>query len=87
METSGGNVLSFERTWPDGFNLEISGGSPVWFRTNSRDQANTDYQDDAYITTPFGSALPDVGDVIMRVEEVSGSGTIDLFAELEYDTL
>ena len=50
---------------------------------------NTAWQNDTALASPIGDSTskPGEGDLVMYVEEVSGSGTIDFLVAVEYDTI
>ena len=53
---------------------------------------NTAWQTDVGLASPVGAASgetgkPGAGDLVMYVEEVSGTGTIDFLVAVEYDTI
>ena len=71
--------------------LGIVGGAAVSFVTNQSEVTNTAWQTDVGLASPVGAAggatgKPGVGDVVVRVEEVSGAGTIDFVLSADYDT-
>ena len=80
-----GSGRDIETVYPAGLNARIESGAPVFFRTNLSEADNTNWQNDAYLTAPPGSAIPEVGDIVALVDEISGSGTLEGTIEIEYD--
>jgi len=70
----------------------IEDDAPVHFVTAAQQAGNTNWQTDTGLGSPAGAAggdtgKPGPGDVVMWVEEVSGSGTIDFSVAVHYETL
>jgi hypothetical protein len=79
---------------PDGMDLTVNaataGSETLRFvLTNSSQAGNTNWQTDTGLASPAGAAAgatgkPGAGDLVMWVEEVSGTGTIDFFITAIY---
>ncbi len=63
---------------PEGLNCRIISDAPVYFVTNQEQAGSTDWQNDVTIASSTGTAVASgVGDIVVWVEEVSGTGNID----------
>ena len=58
-----------ERTPPGGVNLKVVGGVPAYLLTNHKLEGDTLIQNDVYLVSPAGSAIPAVGDLVLYMEE------------------
>lgn len=92
LQASGNPTDSTDRfaqqiSYPSGLNTYVVGGALQQFVTNIQQAGHTNWQNDVYRTSPAGTVQPAVGDIVMWVEEVSGTGTIDFFVSIDYDTL
>lgn len=81
-----------ELEFPDGLNLKVSNGSLVSILTNSQQADSSNWQNDTGLLSPAGAGggstgRPGVGDLVVWVEEVSGTGTIDLWIGAHYRTI
>lgn len=74
--------------WPEGLDLEISGGAPVMGVSNVGHSANVIWQTDVALDSPIGDAsnAPGAGDLVMFVDETGGTGTISLSVTVHYIT-
>lgn len=74
--------------WPNGLDLEISGGALVKGLSNSGDSADADWQTDVALDSPLGDGLsaPGAGDLVMLVSETGGTGTLSITVTAEYIT-
>ncbi len=69
----------------DGINLHIQGGAGLNYVTNQTQAGHTNWQNDTNRVSPVGSTTkPGVGDLVVWVEEVSGTGTIDFILSAVY---
>ena len=69
-------------------NLEIVSGALTHVVTNQQQAGNTNWQTDANLTSPVGATTKSgVGDLVVWVEEVSGTGTLDFILSADYETL
>ena len=72
---------------PQGLNLAVVSGATPFLTTNLTTADDSTYDGNVGITGPGDdSTLPAAGDVILYVEEVSGTGTIDFSILGIYDT-
>jgi len=76
---------------PEGLNLAISSGALVYLVTNQAQNDNVTWQTDTGLASPVGAGggttgKPGAGDLVMWVEEVSGTGTIDFHVVALYET-
>lgn len=53
--------------------------------TNVSQAGHTNWQNDVYLTSPGGSAIPEVGDLVLWIEEVSDAGGVDVAIGVDYD--
>jgi hypothetical protein len=71
---------------PDGVNCKIASGAATYIVTNQQQAANGNWQNDTNRASPVGSTTkPGVGDVVVWVEEVSGTGTLDFVLSAIYE--
>jgi len=71
---------------PDGINCKVSSGSMPYFAGNQSQADNSNWQNDTNRTSPVGTTTKvGVGDVVVWVEEVSGTGTIDFSLTAHYE--
>ena len=71
---------------PQGVNCLITGGATSHFATAQTQADNVSWQNDTNRTSPVGATTkPGVGDLVVWVEEVSGSGTLDFVLSAIYD--
>ena len=87
METSVGGVISLDKFWRAGLNLRIDDEDTPFVITNLTDAGQTTWQSDTALTSPDGTVAPAAGDVVVKIDEISGSGTINMFIEAEYDAI
>ena len=72
---------------PEGLNCRVISGATVYIASNQSQAGNTSWQNDTNRVSPVGSTTkPGVGDVVVWVEEVSGTGTIDWHLTALYET-
>ena len=72
---------------PEGANLAIVDGAPTKIITNARDTDNALWKNDVNRVSPAGSTTkPGVGDLVVLVTEVGGTGTIDFTISATYET-
>jgi hypothetical protein len=72
---------------PEGINLNVTAGALPFYITNQGLTNSTVYQTDTNLTNPAGTTgAPAVGDLVVYVEEVSGTGTIDFSLTAIYYT-
>lgn len=77
--TRGGSV-------PEGINLNVTSGALTKFASNLAQANNVNWQNDTNRTSPVGATTkPGVGDLVMWVEEVSDTGTIDFCVTVTYE--
>ena len=79
--TLGGSV-------PEGINLAVDTANDTlqFFRGNQSQAGNTNWQNDENRTSPVGATTqPGVGDLVVEVEEISGTGTIDFSLTAVYE--
>jgi len=63
---------------PEGVNLVVVSGALTNFASNLTQADNVNWQNDTNRASPVGSTTkPGTGDIVVWVEEVSGSGTLD----------
>lgn len=67
---------------PDGINLLVSSGATPHLVSNQSQANNAGWQNDVGLASPVGAAggatgKPAAGDLVVWVEEVSGTGTLD----------
>ncbi len=77
---------------PNGINLRITGGSSLHLATNQSQAGHVNWQTDTGLASPVGGAggatgKPGAGDLVVWVEEVSGSGTIDFIISAIYEAI
>lgn len=71
-----------------GIDLTIRGGAGIGFVTNQQQAGHVNWQSDTNRTSPVGATTkPGVGDLVVWVEEVSGTGTIDFAISVIYETV
>ena len=75
----------------EGINLNITGGAMTRIVTNLQQAGHVNWQTDTGLASPVGAAAgatgkPGVGDLVVWVEEVSGTGTIDFMLKVIYET-
>lgn len=91
LESGDPDRLSFNLEWPSGLNCKIASDAPVYFLTGANEDDNVKWKNDATFISPLDDDGDEqvcaAGDIVLRIEEVSGTGTVDLFAEAEYDAL
>jgi len=73
--------------WPSGLNLRVTAGATPFLVTNIADSGDVLWQTDTVLTTPVGTVAPAAGDLVMKIDEISGTGNVDVFVEAEYDTI
>jgi len=68
--------------------LQVSGGVPVNLLGNQKQDSNVNWQTDVNMTSPKGAASSPAGagDLVVWVEKVSGTGTIDFVISVDYNT-
>jgi hypothetical protein len=76
---------------PEGLNLCISSGALVYVVTNQTQANNVTWQTDTGLASPAGAGggttgRPGAGDLVLWVEEISGTGTIDFHVVALYET-
>lgn len=72
---------------PDGLNLKIVSGALVYFAGNQTQANNVNWDSDANLASPVGTTTnPGVGDVVVYVEEVTDTGTLDFSVTAIYET-
>jgi len=72
----------------DGINLLIVGGATPHLATNQAQASNVNWQNDTDRASPVGSTTkPGVGDLVVWIEEVSGTGTIDFVLSAIYEAV
>lgn len=91
IEATGNPTDSTDRfaqqvSFPSGLNLEIQSGAGIWYVTNAQFADDVLLQNDVARVSPVGSANPAVGDLMLYVLEVSGTGTVDFHLSVDYDT-
>jgi hypothetical protein len=76
---------------PDGIRCRVNSGGTglVYFVGNQEQAGNTNWQTDTGLASPVGAAggatgKPGAGDIVVWVEEVGGSGTIDFSITATY---
>lgn len=73
---------------PNGLNLEIISGATAYFAGNQSQANNGSWQNDTNRASPVGSATkPGTGDLVVWVEEVSGTGTLDFSLTAIYEAV
>lgn len=71
---------------PDGIICKVTSGAMPYFAGNQVDADNVNWQNDTNRTSPVGATTkPGVGDIVVWVEEVSGTGTIDFSLTAWYE--
>ena len=75
---------------PEGLNLNITGGALTRIVTNQQQAGHVNWQTDTGLASPVGAAAgatgrPGVGDLVVWVEEVGGTGTIDFSLKAIYE--
>ena len=71
-----------------GLDLTIRGGAGIGYVTNQQQAGHVNWQNDTNRGSPVGSTTkPGVGDLVVWVEEVSGSGTIDFNLSAIYEAI
>jgi len=75
-----------------GINCNITGGALTHVVTNQQQAGNTNWQTDVGLASPVAAAggatgKPGPGDLVVWVEEVSGTGTIDFSITAHYAAL
>ena len=71
---------------PDGIICKVTSGAMPYFAGNQVQANNVNWQSDTNRVSPVGSTTkPGVGDVVVWVEEVSGTGTIDFSLTAWYE--
>ena len=69
----------------DGLRCEIASGSQVGFVGNQGQADSANWDANVNRVGPAGNAMPAVGDIVVWVEEVSGSGTLDFSLTAIYE--
>jgi len=70
---------------PDGIICKVVSSAMPFFAGNQVDADNVLWQNDVNLTSPVGATTkPGAGDVVVWVEEVSGTGTIDFSVSAWY---
>lgn len=72
---------------PLGIQLSTTGGVLDTWVTNQTQDDNNNWQNDTARTSPIGTSNPGVGDLVMLVEEVSGTGTLDFTLLVHYGAM
>ena len=73
---------------PEGINCLVESGALVRFVTNNTQADSANWQNDTNRTSPVGATTkPGVGDIVVFVDEVSGSGTLDFSVIAIYEAL
>ena len=71
-----------------GINCNITGGALTYVVTNQQQAGHTNWQTDVDLASPVGTTTnPGPGDLVVWVEEVAGSGTIDFSITAQYAAL
>lgn len=71
---------------PDGVNCKVTSGATPYLVTNQSQAANANWQNDTDRASPAGSTTKvGVGDVVVWIEEVSGTGTLDFCLTAIYE--
>ena len=71
---------------PRGICLEVSGGALLYVVTNASQDGNANWQNDVARASPVGTSNPGVGDLVVYVEETSGTGTLPFTITALYAT-
>jgi len=89
MESAAGAIISLDKFWRAGLNLRVlADESTPYLVTGLKHTANTTWQTDTALANPTGvNVAPASGDLVMFIDEVSGSGNINAFVEAEYDAI
>jgi len=79
-------------TVPEGINLNVTSGALTKFASNLTQADNANWQNDVGLASPAGAGggttgKPGAGDLVMWVEEVSGSGTLDVCMTVTYEAV
>lgn len=74
----------------EGLNCSVAGGALTRIVTNQQQADSSNWQTDTGLASPVGAAggatgRPGVGDLVVWVEEVSGTGTIDFSIKAIYE--
>lgn len=73
---------------PNGANLEVVGGALPFFASNLSQADNNNWQNDVDRASPVGTTTKvGVGDLVVWVEEVSGTGTLDFCLSAIYEAV
>ena len=71
---------------PDGIICKVDSGAMTHFAGNQTQASNTNWQNDVDRASPVGAATkPGIGDVVVWVEEISGTGTVDVSITAIYE--
>jgi hypothetical protein len=68
-------------------NAQVAGNVVIYYVSNLGLSGSVLLQTDVALVSPIGSANPAPGDLVVYVEEVSGTGTIDFTISADYDTV
>ena len=72
----------------DGVNLLVRGGATPHFASNQTQANNVSWQNDTNRVSPVGTTTkPGVGDLVVWVEEVTDTGTIDFVISAIYEAV
>jgi len=73
---------------PQGINLRVAGGATPHLATNQTQTNNVSWQNDTNRTSPVGATTkPGVGDLVVWVEEVTDTGTLDFILSAIYEAV
>lgn len=80
--------LLYKFAWDGGIDLEVDTGALVNVVSNTGDVDETGWDTDVALDSPIGdtSNAPGVGDLVMLLEEPSGTGTVSVTVTVEYIT-
>lgn len=78
----------YRYAWPEGLDLEISGGVPVMGVSNAGHTDNVTWQTDVNLDSPIGDAASPsgVGDLVLFVDETGGTGSLSICVTVCYIT-
>jgi len=84
--TDSTGARAFSLRWPNGLDLEVSGGAPVKFLSNAGHTDNVAWQTDTDLDSPYGDAAspPGAGDLVAYLDETGGTGTCSFSITVEY---
>ncbi len=85
-----GGQDDFDFHYPNGLSLQLVSEEPKLWLSNHFENENTGWQTDVDLASPLSavaSVPPGAGDLVMLVDEISGTGTVDFNVAVEYDTV